>query len=101
MQGLSVLPDYWPEASSGEITTLDKLLSRRLPDKGLEAHVAEIAENPGQSKRADPVNAEHMVQRGSVVGKKHRPAFTGPPPQASLAIRELPITKIHTYITVQ
>src|ERR1019366_3476094 len=100
MQGLSVLSDCCPDGISGE-NILKKLLSRQLSDKSFEAHIAEIAENPGQSKRTDPVNAEHMFQRGSVVGKKHRPAFAGPPPQASLAIRELPITNIHTHVSVQ
>src|ERR1019366_10729117 len=101
MQGLPVLPDCWPEASSGEITTLDKLLSRQLSDKSRQAYIPEIAENPRQSKRADPIDAEHVVKRRNVVRKNHRAAFTGTPPQAAFSIRELPVGKVHAHISVQ
>jgi hypothetical protein len=44
-------------------------------DEPFKAYVAEITEYPEQSKRADPIDREHVVQWGGVVGKDHVSAF--------------------------
>jgi len=55
----------------------------------------EIAGNPRQPKRSDPIDGEHVVERRSVVGKNHRSALTGPPQNWRLPNEDLPVRKIH------
>ena len=100
MKELSVLSDGWVRTRPREMR-VQELLSGQLSDKGFQPYIPKIAENPRQSKRADSVYAEHVVERRSIVRENHRPALTRAPPQASLAIRELPITDIHTHVSVQ
>src|SRR5579864_791727 len=100
MQVLPVLPQSCDGGRAGVECGL-KLQTCHVSDKTFETYVAEIAEEPGQPERTDPINGEHVVQRGGVVGENHRPTLTGPPPEAILAERELPVSKVEAHISVQ
>src|ERR1051326_2612362 len=79
----------------------EKLLPRHLSNESLKAHLSEVAKNPRQLKRADPIDAEHVIQWSSIIGHKHRAAFARSPPQAAPPIRDLPIRQIHADISVE
>src|ERR1700745_2126042 len=59
MQGMPIRSDGWA-AGAGE-STAQKLVSRQLSEKSRQAKISEIAENPRQAKRTNPINAEHLV----------------------------------------
>src|SRR5947207_2702601 len=79
MQVLPVLPHDDETIGAGEGRGL-KLQPSHVSYKTFEANVAQKSKNPGQSKGANPINSEHVVQRSSVVCEDRVSPFAGAPP---------------------